>query len=161
MGDWPNTIVEPLSFSWGAAGFDGAGFAAGFAAAGATGEWPKTMVEPLSFSGAAGFGWADLGAAGTFTLPAVWNIIVRPAPSSAGAGAAGFDGAGILGAWGAWGAGGAAGAGLEGVAAAGFGAGAAFAASAGAGSRITLKVFWHLPQRMVSPCGPTRASSTL
>jgi hypothetical protein len=30
---------------------------------------------------------------------------------------------------------------------------------AGAGG-ITLKMFWHFPQRMLRPCGPIRASST-
>lgn len=31
---------------------------------------------------------------------------------------------------------------------------------AGAEGRVTLNVFWHFPHRMVSPCGPIRASST-
>ena len=31
---------------------------------------------------------------------------------------------------------------------------------AGAPGRVTLNVFWHFPHRMVSPCGPIRASST-
>ena len=58
------------------------------------------LLDVDDASGAAGFDWADLGAAGTFTLLPVWNIIVRPAPSSAGAGAEGFGAAGAFGAGG-------------------------------------------------------------
>jgi len=50
-----------------------------------------------------------------------------------------------------------------GAAAAGFGAGGTAARSwavEGGSGLVTLKVFWHLPQRMVRPWGPTRASST-
>ena len=43
--------------------------------------------------------------------------------------------------------------------AAGLGAGGDIC-GAGAAGRVTLNVFWHFPHRMVSPCGPIRASST-
>jgi hypothetical protein len=46
--------------------------------------------------------------------------------------------------------------------AAGFGAGGTggWSCTVGSGSGlVTLKVFWHFPQRMVRPCGPIRASS--
>ena len=153
--------------------------AAGFAA---SGDWPKTIVAPPSGS-ALGAGFA----APVFKLP-VWNIIVRPAPSSVGAVAAGLAGAaaGLAAAAGgraagagiagfaiagdcpntivAFGAGSAAlGAGF-GAAGAGLGAGAAagtgFCCSGTAPAGMTLNVFWHFPQRMVRPWGPIRASST-
>jgi hypothetical protein len=145
----------------------GAGAAAGFAA---TGACPKTIV-------ACGGGSAGLGFAPVFRLP-VWNIIVRPAPSSVGAAAIGAALAGAAAGFGAGGGGFATGdwpktivacgdgsAGLAAVGfgcaggTAGFGAGGWFGMVA-AGSRMTLNVFWHFPQRMVRPWGPIRASST-
>jgi len=117
-----------------------------------------------------------LGTTGAVLRFPVWNIIVRPAASSAaGTGRAGFATAACAG-----GAGGVAGLGagvgalppetgaanIIVVCAADFpgGAGAGLAGTAApsavAAGRITLNVFWHLPQRMVSPCGPIRASST-
>jgi hypothetical protein len=181
----PNIKVERASEATGfaEAGGDGWTAAAGWAdaggpagtgleldcGAGLAAGWLNTTVE---LAGGAGFfGATEAG----FRLP-VWNIIVRPAASSAGTGAAGFATGGFC----AGGAGGGAGlatgigaeapeagaaniivvcaADLPGGAGAGF-AGMAAASPAAAG-RTTLNVFWHLPQRMVSPCGPIRASST-
>jgi hypothetical protein len=155
-GDWPNTIVAP-----------GSGAAPAFAAGGfVAGGWPKTMVPVGDGSG------PFLGAGGGGRLP-VWNIIVRPGASPAGA--SGFAGVGLPCAGTGWDAGrggalataGAANMAVAWTSGALFGAGAAGFAGAGgcgsgaaAGGRITLKVFWHFPQRMVSPCGPIRASST-
>jgi hypothetical protein len=48
---------------------------------------------------------------------------------------------------------------LPGAGGGGFTGTAGASGEAGA-ARTTLNVFWHLPQRMVSPCGPIRASST-
>jgi len=164
----PNIKVERASEATGfaEAGGDGWTAAAGWADAGG----PAGTGLELD-CGAGFFGATEAG----FRLP-VWNIIVRPAASSAGTGAAGFATGGFC----AGGAGGGAGlatgigaeapeagaaniivvcaADLPGGAGAGF-AGMAAASPAAAG-RTTLNVFWHLPQRMVSPCGPIRASST-
>jgi hypothetical protein len=137
-GETPKTIVDPLS---GSAGFDAGLTAAGFA----TGDWPNTIVAPVSGSV---FGLALL-----LRFP-VWNIIVRPAPSSvggavgAGLAAEAADGAGF----------GAAAAGFatgdwpntivacgegSGGRAAGLGAAAALAGpgAVAAGSRVTVKTF--------------------
>src|SRR5439155_16536756 len=149
----------------GATGAPGTGPAGGCAAARAAG-WLNTTVER---PGGAGF----FGATGAVLRFPVWNIIVRPAASSA-AGAAGFAMGACAGGAGGAGRASAAGAGASEAGAANIivvcaaeglagGGGAAFAgraASAAAAGRTTLNVFWHLPQRMVSPCGPIRASST-
>jgi hypothetical protein len=120
--------------------------------------WLKTMV-PL----AGGSGSFDAGD-GAFRFP-VWNIIVRPATSSAaGVGLGGSEG----GSFSAPGVGFGLGApvGFTAVGAANIIVVCAFGGFAGGGvagaapGRITLKVFWHLPHRMVSPCGPIRAEST-
>ncbi|HEY4885208.1 MAG TPA: hypothetical protein VII08_16375 [Myxococcales bacterium] len=151
-----------------AAGAPGTGPAGGCAGGLAAG-WLNTTVE---LAGGAGFFGATEA---LFRFP-VWNIIVRPAASSAaGTGAAGFATGACAGGAGG-GAGLATGVGAEApeagaaniivVCAADLpgGAGAGFAgmaaASAVAAERTTLNVVWHLPQRMVSPCGPIRASST-
>jgi len=141
----------------GGGGFTTAGAGGGLAAAG----WLKTIV-PLGIAAGGGLG----GIAGAFKLP-VWNIMVRPAASPVagdavgpGAGAAGGGGAGFAAGIG----GGTAGAANIIVCCADGGrAGAACGAAvsgAPAGARVTLNVFWHLPQRMLRPCGPMRASST-
>src|SRR5439155_1328926 len=149
----------------GATGAPGTGPAGGCAAARAAG-WLNTTVER---PGGAGF----FGATGAVLRFPVWNIIVRPAASSA-AGAAGFAMGACAGGAGGAGRAAAAGAGApeagaaniivvcaaEGLAGGGGAAFAGRAASAAAAGRTTLNVFWHLPQRMVSPCGPIRASST-
>jgi hypothetical protein len=153
-----------------------AGCAAGLAE-GIAGDWPNTTVA-LGDSAAGRTGLLAAGVEGR-RFP-VWNIIVRPAPSSAGTvgGAAGFGGAaGVAAAGfagdGIDGFGGEAGCcandvGLDAGALAaagvarGFGAGGtgAWPCAVGSGSSlVTLKVFWHFPQRMVRPCGPIRASS--
>jgi len=131
--------------------------------------WLNTTVE---LAGGAGF----FDATGAVLRFPVWNIIVRPAASSAAStGRAGFATGACAGEAGgvarlatAAGAGApeAGAANIIVVCAAGLptGTGAGFAGmaapSAAAAGRITLNVFWHLPQRMVSPCGPIRASST-
>jgi len=129
----------------------------------------NTTVE---LAGGTGF----FGATGAVLRFPVWNIIVRPAASSA----AGTGRAGLAAGACAGGAGDVAGLAADvgpGGAEAGAaniivvcaadlpgGAGGGFAGmlapSAAADERTTLNVFWHLPQRMVSPCGPIRASST-
>jgi hypothetical protein len=176
-GDWPNTMVAPESGSAALA----AGFAAGAGLAPAAGGWPPAMTAP-----AAGSGFAFAPGDG-LRFP-VWNIMVRPAPSSVGAatGAAGFAAAGAA----VLAAGGFAVAGMAGFeggtgdcpntmvaldagpagwaagfAGAGFGAGAggigAWSGTVGSDSPlVTLNVFWHFPQRIVRPWGPIRASST-
>jgi hypothetical protein len=181
-------MVEPPA---GSAGF-AAGLAEGIADfAGATGDWPNTMVAWGDSATGLGAGLPAAGVEGR-RFP-VWNIIVRPAPSSAGTagGAAGLGGAtGVVAAdlGGATGvaAAGFAGDGNDGFGgatgccanvmgldagsgtfartglAAGFGAGGTggWSCTVGSGSGlVTLKVFWHFPQRMVRPCGPIRASS--
>ncbi len=151
------TSAAPAGLATGAGG----GFTTAWAGGGlAAGGWLKTIV-PLGIAAGGGLG----GTAGAFKLP-VWNIIVRPAASPVagdavgpGAGAGGGGGAGFAAEIGA----GAAGAaniivccvdgGRAGAAGATFGA-------AVSGARVTLNVFWHLPQRMLRPCGPMRASST-
>jgi hypothetical protein len=133
-GEAPNIIVDPATSFRGPGG--GALELTGSPAP-LAGAAPKTIVDPLRGSPPVREGpdpEAGFGAGGAFT-GAVWNIIVLPAPSLAVGGAV---------------------AGLEGVAGR-WVAGAAFASPAG---RITLNVFWHLPQRMVRPCGPMRPSST-
>jgi len=140
----------------GGGGFTTAGAGGGLAAAG----WLKTIV-PLGIAAGGGLG----GTTGAFKLP-VWNIIVRPAASPVAGDAVG-PGAGAGGGGGAGFAAEAAGAaniivccadgGWAGAAAATFGAAVS---GAPAGARVTLNVFWHLPQRMLRPCGPMRASST-
>ena len=167
-GGWPNTMVppgaEPGALLGGAAGFS------------AFGGWLNTTV-PVPAGGGGGAGGAGFFAAAVAGLMfPVWNIIVRPADSPGGwagpAGAAAGRGGAVAGggvAGFAAGSGGVAGAAniIVVCAAPGREAGTApgrasfaWAASAGAGARDTLKVFWHLPHRMVSPCGPMRASST-
>jgi hypothetical protein len=159
-GDWPNTIVAPPS-----------GAAPAFAAGGfEAGGLLKTMVPLAEGSG------PFLGAGGGVRLP-VWNIIVRPGASPAGvsafagggfAGAAGWDAGRCCGGGGALATAGAANIAVACMSGAFGGAGATDLAGAGGGwgsgaaaaGRITLNVFWHFPQRMVSPCGPIRASST-
>jgi hypothetical protein len=161
----PNIIAEPGA-PLAAAGFDG--IAADFGAA--MDDCPKTMVAPPSPSGAAGLGLAvgaviGLVPGGVVLRFPVWNIIVRPAPSSVGATT------GLSGAAGGLVAAGAAGLAMDGAAntivddssfagAAGPGAAGLGAASC-SDERVTLNVFWHFPQRMVRPWGPMRASSTL
>src|SRR5260370_34530862 len=83
-------MVEPPA---GSAGF-AAGLAEGIADfAGATGDWPNTMVAWDDSATGLGAGLPAAGVEGR-RFP-VWNIIVRPAPSSAGTagGAAGLGGA--------------------------------------------------------------------
>ena len=160
------TSAAPAGLATGAGeGFTTAGAGGGRAADG----WLKTIV-PLGIAAGGGLG----GTAGAFKLP-VWNIIVRPAASPV-AGAAAGPGVGVgCGAGGGGGAAFAAGIGAGAAGAANIivcfadggravgGGGAAFGASvsgAAAGTRVTLNVFWHLPQRMLRPCGPMRASST-
>src|SRR6185295_4892919 len=141
----------------------GGGGAAGFDTAG---DCAKTIVACGDGAAAAfGEGGGFFGAGGGVRLP-VWNIIVRPGASPAGAsalaGAAGFAAA----AGGADGFGGCAGFATTGAAnmavertsgardgagAGGFG-GSGAASGAAAAARSTLNVFWHFPQRMVRPC---------
>src|SRR5260370_37245764 len=72
-------MVEPPA---GSAGF-AAGLAEGIADfAGATGDWPNTMVAWGDSATGLGAGLPAAGVEGR-RFP-VWNIIVRPAPSSAG-----------------------------------------------------------------------------
>jgi hypothetical protein len=137
------------------------------------GDSRNTMVPPVAgpAAGLEGTG-AFFAAAGCEGRFAVGNIIVRPAASSdvGGTGAAGdrgglpaaaacdggFAGGGML-----FGRGGAAKIAVafgwgSFVGAGGTRGGSAAAAPGG----ITLKTFWHFPQRMLRPCGPIRASST-
>jgi hypothetical protein len=151
----PKIIVErggPAAGVLGRAGFV-AGAGTGFAGVGR--GWLNTMVPLVEGGGSAAAAGGLAGAAGG--TGAVGNIIVRPAPSSGAGGAAGAGGfCGGLGT--------AAGAAntmvaLDGACFAG-GGGSGGAAGGVAGGRVTRKVFWHLPQRMVRPCGPIRLSST-
>jgi hypothetical protein len=132
------------------------GFPMAGLAAGATGDCPKTMVGEV----------CGLAGAGDLMFP-LWNIIVRPAPSSAGAPGAGFAAAAGFAAGGGGGAGFAREGAANVIVAPSFGGGLGAGGLGGsvtasvATGLMTLKVFWHFPQRMVRPCGPMRASSTL
>jgi hypothetical protein len=178
----PKIIVERGASSSDALGAAGGAFGregmvaagAGFAGAGHAGGWLKTMV-PLGEGSGAGAGREGAPGPG---VPG--NIIVRPAASSAAGGRAGALGniivrpaassaagvAPVAGRGDGFGA-------ADGAAkiivelpagafagAATGGDGGAAAGGCGAGARVTLNVFWHLPQRMVRPCGPIRLSST-
>src|SRR5260370_39294316 len=111
-------MVEPPA---GSAGF-AAGLAEGIADfAGATGDWPNTMVAWGDSARGLGAGLPAAGVEGR-RFP-VWNIIVRPAPPSAGTagGAAGLGGATRVAAAGLGGATGVAAAGFAGDGNDGFG----------------------------------------
>ena len=165
----PNIIVDRAASAALAAGFGpraGTDGGTDFA-----GDSPNTMVPPAAGLEGTGAFFAAAGCEGRF---AVGNIMVRPAASSdvggtraagdrgglpaAAACGGGFAGDGML-----FGRGGAA------KIAVAFGRGSVFGAggtgfcggsAAAAPGGITLKTFWHFPQRMLRPCGPIRASST-
>ncbi len=134
------------------------------------------MVARASSSGTDGLAVGALNGlvpSGVVLRFPVWNIIVRPAPSSVGAlaggAAAGRPGLGATGLTGAAGGlveAGTAGLAMDGAAKtivddSGFAGAAGLGAASGSDERVTLNVFWHFPQRMVRPWGPMRASSTL